>query len=129
MISLHVDKFFNRQSLHLNESEIQHEILAVAEGIVRFVEAALAPAKLLRERLITELRERANAEKPRNRQTLKRKRNQRIRELKKEHPHLSPSKLAEIASKDPMIREFGEKVTKYIVRDLFRGKTGRRPAG
>ena len=50
-ISLHVDKFFNRQSLHLNESEIQHEILAVAEGIVRFVEAALAPAKLLRERL------------------------------------------------------------------------------
>lgn len=130
-IAVRSAKFLNRESLGLSQKQLYWEALHLTAEIGRLIEEALEPARLVRKQLMEELRQRTAAEKQRGRRALKNKRDQRIRELKRENPGCSLTKLARIALEDPRIQQLKEPVSKDIVREALtrRKKRGASPKG
>jgi hypothetical protein len=101
------------------------EARLLANDIVAFLNDGLEPARLLRERYIEQLSTLStNLPGTTSGKQLRKRRDQRIRALKKLHPDKSPRQIAVMAATDPILMGLLDKVriSRHIVREAFRGR-------
>lgn len=101
-------------------------VIMLAVAILGFLEITILPPRMLRDELMSRLKQRGDSKVPTEGQRKRAARDHRIRELSKLHGTESPAEILQIAQNDPTIAALSVRLSTEIVSNVIKPRRPRR---